>query len=447
MKIINLGEIANIDISNVEKKIKDTDSPVVLCNFVDVYHNWAITNDLLPNLMKSTANENQISRFSIRKGQVAITKDSETRDDIGVSTYIADNISNGVLGYHCALITPDESILTGKYLNVVLHTPYAQKYFELNASGSGQRYTLTVDIIAGFPVPVPDIETQRIVGDFYSAIDQKITTNNRINAELESMAKTIYDYWFTQFDFPDENGKPYKSSGGKMVWNEELKREIPEGWKVVNLESFINVIRGVSYSPDEVSTDPKENYVPLLKSNNLQNGRLILDDIIYVPKANVADNQYLSNNSVFVTMSSGSTEHVGKTALIPFDTEYCYGAFCSKIEIKPEFRCFISCFFLSDYFKRLIRTIVIGTSIKNISNEHLTNNLIAIPANTDNYIINGFERIISPFFDKQAEIIKENQQLASLRDWLLPMLMNGQVGFEGELIEHKMEIIRFRGYI
>ncbi len=82
MKIIKLGEIAKIDISNVDKKVKETDSPVILCNFVDVYHNWAITNDFLPNLMKSTANINQISRFSIHKGQVAITKDSETRDDI-----------------------------------------------------------------------------------------------------------------------------------------------------------------------------------------------------------------------------------------------------------------------------------------------------------------------------------------------------------------------------
>lgn len=78
MKIIKLGEIAKIDISNVDKKVKETDSPVILCNFVDVYHNWAITNDFLPNLMKSTANINQISRFSIHKGQVAITKDSET---------------------------------------------------------------------------------------------------------------------------------------------------------------------------------------------------------------------------------------------------------------------------------------------------------------------------------------------------------------------------------
>ena len=328
------------------------------------------------------------------------------------------------------IVRIDEEKANVDYLYYFYSQKQMNKYINKLSSQSSQP-NLNLELLGNLPLKLLSLNEQNKIAEVLSSIDSKIETNNRINAELESMAKTIYDYWFTQFDFPDENGKPYKSSGGKMVWNEELKREIPEGWGVVNLESFINVIRGVSYSPDEVSNEPKENYVPLLKLNNLQNGRLILDDIIYVPKANIADNQYLSNNSVFVTMSSGSTEHVGKTALIPFDTEYCYGAFCSKIEIKPEFRCFISCFFLSDYFKRLIRTIVIGTSIKNISNEHLTNNLIAIPANTDNYIINDFERIISPFFDKQAEIIKENQQLASLRDWLLPMLMNGQVGFEG----------------
>lgn len=232
MKIIRLGNIAQIDISNVDKKIKESDLAVILCNFVDVYYNWAIALQSVSKLMKSTANDNQIKRFSLHKGQVAITKDSETRNDIAVSAYIADELPSVVLGYHCALITPDENVLSGKFLNVVMHSPYAQKYFEANASGSGQRYTLTYDVIANFPVPIPDLEKQKIIGNFFSAVDMKIHNNITINVELEVMTKTLYNYWFLQFDFPDENGKPYKSSGGKMVWNEELKKEIPEGWEI-----------------------------------------------------------------------------------------------------------------------------------------------------------------------------------------------------------------------
>ena len=184
MQIVNLGSLATIDLSNIDKKTKENEPAVRLCNFVDVYYNWAITSSMLPSFMKATATSKQIEKFSLRKGMVAITKDSETRDDIGISTYIADNLENVVLGYHCALIAPKEEKLNGKYLNAILHTKYAQKYFENNASGSGQRYTLTADIISNFPVPIIDLESQQRIGNIFSQIDAKIEVNNQINDNL-----------------------------------------------------------------------------------------------------------------------------------------------------------------------------------------------------------------------------------------------------------------------
>ena len=401
MKIIKLGEIAKIDISNVDKKVKETDSPVILCNFVDVYHNWAITNDFLPNLMKSTANINQISRFSIHKGQVAITKDSETRDDIGVSAYIADNLPNGVLGYHCALITPDENLLTGKYLNVILHTPYAQKYFELNASGSGQRYTLTVDIIAGFSVPVPDIKTQHIVGDFYSAIDKKLSTNNRINTELESMAKTIYDYWFTQFDFPDKNGKPYKSSGGKMVWNEELKREIPEGWKATSIGSILgDYPKTASILRDDYGLGSK--YPIIDQSKDYICG--YTDDY---------DNVLHMNDAIVYG------DHTNYTKYVNFD--FARGADGTQIINSNEPA-------LPNYI--LYQQILLLPIIEKGYSRHfkfLKEQYVIVP---EFEVSKKYMDMVEYYLLKAKEIITENQQLTSLRDWLLPMLMNGQVGFE-----------------
>ena len=91
---------------------------------------------------------------------------------------------------------------------------------------------------------IPDFEEQRKIANILSAIDDKIQINNQINHELEAMAKALYDYWFMQFDFPDQNGKPYKSSGGKMVYNPELKREIPEGWGVEKLKYFLTIKNG-----------------------------------------------------------------------------------------------------------------------------------------------------------------------------------------------------------
>ncbi|MCQ2588680.1 MAG: restriction endonuclease subunit S, partial [Treponema sp.] len=204
MKLIKykLKDIAYIEISGVDKKTKENETPIKLCNFVNVYHNWAITKDNYSDFMAATANDKEIACCKIKKGQVAITKDSETRDDIGIPTYIADNFDDVLLGYHCALFTPDTKVIDGKYLNAFLNSTFAKKYFEFNASGSGQRYTLSNSVIDEIPVYLPDLPTQKLIGNLFSEIDKKIALNNKTNSELENMAKTVYDYWFTQFDFP-----------------------------------------------------------------------------------------------------------------------------------------------------------------------------------------------------------------------------------------------------
>ena len=253
-----------------------------LCNFVDVYYNWAITKDKAKRFMIASAKQSEIDRFSIGKGMVAITKDSETKYDIGVATYIADNIDNVVLGYHCALITPNPAIVDGKYLNAFMHTRYIQKYFENNASGSGQRYTLSNDTINNIPVLLPSMEVQHTIGKLLADLDRKIELNKQINDNLEAMAKQLYDYWFVQFDFPNEEGKPYKSSGGAMVWNDKLKREIPSCFEVVNMGNLCDFRNGINYSKDETG-----NNYQIVNVRNISSSRILLDgedfDVITVP--------------------------------------------------------------------------------------------------------------------------------------------------------------------
>ena len=254
-KKYKLKDLATVDISSIDKKMYEGEKPVRLCNFTDVYKNWAITKKLYPFLMKATAKDRDIDKFLLRKGQVAITKDSETRDDIGIPTYIADDFDDVVLGYHCALISPGE-YLDGKYLSAYLNSKMAKKYFEGYASGSGQRYTLTLDSINNFQIWLPDISSQKKLSKVLSDLDKKMALNTRINAELEAMAKQLYDYWFVQFDFPDENGKPYKSFGGKMVYNETLKREIPEGWTVSTIGEILDKVE----KTPRITTDDYLNY-------------------------------------------------------------------------------------------------------------------------------------------------------------------------------------------
>ena len=179
-----LRDIASVIISGVDKKVNDNETPVRLCNFVDVYHNWAITKSLYDSFMEATAKPVEIERFKLHKGQVALTKDSETRDDIGIASYIADDFDDVILGYHCALVTPNNKIVDSRYLNAFLHSKYILKYFELNATGSGMRYTLSNNTLLDIPILLPSMQQQKAIGDLFSNIDKQIETLNAINRNL-----------------------------------------------------------------------------------------------------------------------------------------------------------------------------------------------------------------------------------------------------------------------
>ena len=285
LKKYKLSDVAKVEISSVDKKTKAGETPVRLCNFTDVYHNWAITSDMADTFMEASANTNEIEKFTIKKGQVAFTKDSETRDDIGIPTYIADNFENVLLGYHCALITPDETKLCGKYLNAFMHSAYIQKYFENSASGSGQRYTLSLETLESMPLLLPSLAEQKRIGKIFTSLDKKIELNHKINQNLEAMAKQLYDYWFVQFDFPNEEDKPYKSSGGEMVWNEKLKREIPKGWNVKKLTDEIDLQYGFPFSTDLFTE--QETSVPIVRIRD------ILDNSISAYTTETVEQKYL----------------------------------------------------------------------------------------------------------------------------------------------------------
>ena len=191
LKKYRLGDIAEILISSIDKKSKDGEPSVRLCNFVDVYRNWAITSNLSQSFMLATANVNNIKRFSLKKGYVTFTKDSETREDIGIPAYIADDLGDTVLGYHCALVKPNADILSGKYLNAFLHSDYIKKYFELNATGSGMRYTLSIETLNNIPILAPSLEMQEHIGNIFSDIDRKICLNRAINDNLPMLDRSL----------------------------------------------------------------------------------------------------------------------------------------------------------------------------------------------------------------------------------------------------------------
>jgi type I restriction enzyme S subunit len=299
---------------------------------------------------------------------------------------------------------------------------YIRGAIQNSASGSIQD-NINIEYLTGLKFKIPKKDYQDKIASVLSTLDKKIELNNRINAELEAMAKTLYDYWFVQFDFPDANGKPYKTSGGKMVYNPTLKREIPEGWNDMLIEDCAVLFRGVTYGKEDVLTNCK-SAIGVLRATNITGHQLDIDELVYVPDELVSENQILKKFETLIVMSSGSTEHIGKNGIYYFDDKYAFGAFCSKLQIQKEFTNYLNTFLNSVWFKTYIKNQCLGTNINNLTNEHIKKCLLIKP---DNVTLKQFDTHTKPFYEKIAVNYQENLQFKNLRDWLLPMLMNGQV--------------------
>lgn len=410
-----LQDVAEVEISGVDKKILDGETLVRVCNFTDVYYNWAITQEKAKSFLVASANTREINRFHLRKGMIALTKDSETRFDIGISTYIADDLEEVILGYHCALITPFESIVNGKYLNAFISSRYIKQYCANSANGSGQRYSLPISVLKNMPILLPSIKEQQAIGGLLSQIDRKITLNHAINHNLEEMAKQLYDYWFVQFDYPNKNGKSYKSSGGTMTYNENLKRYIPENWHCGNLfeiATFTNGLACQKFRPED-----GEVPLPVIKIREMHDG--ISSDTEDV-SPNIPESVKVYNGDVLFSWSAslevmlwayglgGLNQHIFKvTSANDFPKSFYYFQLLNYVDI----------------FKKMAEAR--KTTMGHITQDHLRQSTIAIPDDKD--IAAKFEKRISPIFARIVKLQEEIQQLSKLRDELLPLLMNGQV--------------------
>ncbi len=284
---------------------------------------------------------------------------------------------------------------------------YLQKRAE-NRIGSFPQ--ITFDIVKTIKIWLPELKVQKQIAKVLSDLDAKIEVNNKINQELEALAKIIYDYWFVQFDFPDQNGKPYKSSGGKMVFNEELKREIPEGWEVKELKEVADCIMGQSPKGETYNQDGVG--MPLLNGPaDYENGSLKARTYTTDPKRTCQKDDLV----LCIRATIGN--------LVYSEDEFCLGRGVAAVRTKDEKLSELVYYLLLQEIERF-KVHATGSIIRGITKEDLTDSKCLIPS--ENYI-KAFHNQINPIFDKIRINKKENQKLAALRDWLLPMLMNGQV--------------------
>ncbi len=289
-----------------------------------------------------------------------------------------------------------------------------------------------IAILKETDVDIPEIEIQRQIAKTLKIIDSKIENNNKINAELESMAKTIYDYWFLQFEFPNEDGKPYKSSGGKMVWNEELKREIPEGWEVKPLDNVSEYQNGYAFYKDGYDSEG----VKVVDLGNVNLLGLYIDTKddkhISIDRYNDAkyENYRLKKNDLIMIMTDrkATMDLLGKTGKIYKNEKYLLNQRVARIRCNENFNvnylyATLNGTFINDTLKRR----ALGSIQKYVNSGDIITLPILIPPEK---IMIQFGTIVDEMYKKMDINLQENEELTSLRDFLLPMLMNGQVGFK-----------------
>ena len=301
---------------------------------------------------------------------------------------------------------------------------YVLKSLNLNSKQIGSSQPLiTQSMLRDMVVDIEiNIEKQKRIANSISIIDQKIQINNQINQELEAMAKTLYDYWFVQFDFPDQNGKPYKSSGGKMVYHPELKREIPEGWGVENLRDFESkIITGKT--PSRANSDNFGGEIPFITIGDIRGNTFIYStsESLTDLGASVQQNKYLPEGSLCVSC-------IATVGEIGFTTEWSHtNQQINSIVFEDETNRYYLYFALKNYFENANASAKTGNTFANMNKEDFSGIRIILP---NKEIKNNFQEISEPYFAQIKCLQGQNQELTQLRDWLLPMLMNGQVKVE-----------------
>lgn len=293
-----------------------------------------------------------------------------------------------------------------------------------NTNTSGSHKRINPDNFLDINIILPGLAEQKRIGKLLSDIDHKIELNRAINQNLEAMAKQLYNYWFVQFDFPNEEGKPYKSSGGKMVWNEKLKREIPFGWHCGNLFEIAVFTNGLACQKFRPKDD--EASLPVIKIREMHDG-ISADTEKVTP--NIPESVKVYNGDVLFSWSAslevmlwayglgGLNQHIFKvTSANDFPKSFFYFQLLDYVDV----------------FKKMAEAR--KTTMGHITQDHLQQSAIAIPNNKD--IADRFEELISPIFNQIIKLHEEILNLTKQRDKLLPLLMNGQVSVNSDLSVH-----------
>ena len=398
-------------------------SPFV--SFSTVFNNYFLP-DALPDLMDTSIKEQET--YSIKKGDILITRTSETIDELAMSCVAVKDYPRATYsGFTKRLRPKTAGIAYHKYLAFYLRSQLFRKAVTNNAFMT-LRASFNEDIFSFLNLYLPEYKEQVKIGDILYSMEQKIQLNKRICAELEAMAKTLYNYWFTQFDFPDENGKPYRSSGGEMVWNDQLKREIPKRWDVRPLSHVISSIN--------TGLNPRDNFI--LGNGDIQYltvKNLTTSGTIDFSGCDTVDEQAREIIHKRSDVSVGdilfaSIAPLGRCYLIqnpPEKWDINESVFSIRRNASRVTSEFLYMYFMSDTFIKAATSSSTGSIFKGIRINTLLDIAAVIPPKD---IVTAFTTQVKTLLALKEQKGTENRELTKLCDWLLPMLMNGQATVE-----------------
>ena len=318
-----------------------------------------------------------------------------------------------------AIFRPNTTIVDPYFLAYLFKTPSVYKYVKNGCVSGTALPRIVLKAFKQIELYLPQVEKQKKISSVLLTIDAKIALNRRMNTKLEQMAKRLYEHWFVQFDFPNADGKPYKASGGKMVWNEVLKRKIPEVWEVKRLEDVCNFRNGINYDKNVFGD---KNY-KIVNVRNITATTFFLnqndfDEICLQSK--IADNYLIPEISILIARS-GSPGATRVIMNVKNNVIFCGFIICME-KFTPKYK-----FYFTYFLKKLENTSATktgGSILQNVSQDTLKRLSVILPSEE---IVDVFNEKILPIFNYQLTIQKEIQKLTNLRDRLLPLLMNGQV--------------------
>ena len=394
-----------------ETVAEDTPNSVFCIRGADIV---PITNHCFNGIPQRFVCDKTIENKTLKAGDLIIEKSGGSpTQSTGRIVYVSEDLIKAKGNVVCSNFCTAFRVKTGwnpLYVYYYWQNVYNHgAFFNFEGKTSGIKNLQLDNALSAIDIECLPLEKQNQIVSSLTSIDEKIKVNRQINDHLEAMAKQLYDYWFVQFDFPNEEGKPYKTSGGEMVWNERLKREIPKGWSNGVLSDIANITMG--QSPDGSSYNEVGNGT-IFYQGSTDFGLRFPD----IRQYTTSPNRYAKKSDILMSVRAP----VG--ALNIANNDCCIGRGLSALSSKIGSITHLY-YTMNDFRLKFERMNSAGTTFGSITKDELYNLPVVIPTKA---IITEFEKVCEPIFNRQMVIGEEINSLTKQRDELLPLLMNGQ---------------------